>query len=84
MNSISSVARPGEVKGLNGLCNDLSQREEALKLPQILLIRIDLLWATKLERFVAVRFESVNKIAEVWGRNHQSLAIFFFQKNNAF
>jgi len=43
MDSINAVARPGESEGA------ISQREGALKSPQILLIRIDYLWATNLE-----------------------------------
>jgi len=49
MDLIGAVARPaGEVKGQY-------QREGELKSPQILLIQIDFLWATKSERFVAVQ-----------------------------
>jgi len=49
MDSISAVARPDKVK------RAISQRERALKSPQILLIKINFLWATKLERFIAVQ-----------------------------
>jgi len=49
MDSISAVARPAEVKVHN------HKEKGPLKSPQILLIRIDSLWATKLERFVAVQ-----------------------------
>jgi len=46
MDPISAVARPGE--------GEKSQKG-GTKSPQILQIRIDFLWATKLERFVAVQ-----------------------------
>jgi len=49
MDSISAVARPGEVKGKY-------HKEMGHKIiPNFCLIRIDFLWATKLERFVAVQ-----------------------------
>jgi len=49
MDSVNAVVKPGENEGA------ISQTEGAIKSPQILLIRIDFLWATKLERFVAVQ-----------------------------
>jgi len=70
---IRSVPLPDQVKWRGNII----KREGALKSPQILLIKIDLLWATKLEGFVAVQL--------VWVRlrlraESPELGNFFFKK----
>jgi len=56
----------------------VSHREGALKSPQILLSRIDFLWATKLKRFVAVQLVWVGFRGSESGAPRAWL--FFFQK----
>jgi len=72
MDSISAVARPGEVKGQY-------HKEGVTKIAPNFANQNWLFMGEKIWTFCSSTV-GVGKIAGVWGRNPQSLVIFFFKK----